>query len=78
MIEYLDEVIRLLVLLLPKKRGYIKTFKDKSGYKNKNNKLMSLCIDDDKILEKYKIIWTKFEDLKKINWMLYQLMMIDI
>ena len=26
---------------------------------------MSLCRDDDKLLEKYNIIWTKIEDLKK-------------
>ena len=41
--------------------GYIKTFKVKEG----NNKLMSFCIDDEKILEKYKAIWNKIEDLKK-------------
>ena len=32
-----------------------------------NNKLMSFCLDDDKLLEKHKIIWTKIEDLKKIE-----------
>ena len=32
---------------------------------------MSLCIDDEKLLEKYKTIWTKIEDLKKIIEMLY-------
>ena len=26
---------------------------------------MSFCIDDEKLLEKYKAIWTKTEDLKK-------------
>ena len=41
--------------------GYIKTFKVKEG----NNKLMSFCIDNEKILEKYKAIWNKIEDLKK-------------
>ena len=41
------------------------TFKDKGGDKNKNNELMSLCIDDHKLLEKYKTIWTKIQDLKK-------------
>ena len=39
----------------------------KDGYKDKNNKLMSLCIDDGKLLEKYKAIWTKIEDLKNIE-----------
>ena len=33
--------------------GYVKTFKDKGGDKSKNNKLISLCIDYDKLLEKY-------------------------
>ena len=37
--------------------GYVKAFKDK------NNKLMSFRIVDDKLLEKYKTIWTKIEDL---------------
>ena len=43
---------------------YVKTFKDKDRDKdkNKNYKIMSLRIDDDMLLEKYKIIWTKIED----------------
>ena len=32
---------------------------------NSNNTLMSLRIGNDKLLEKYKTIWTKTEDLKK-------------
>ena len=36
--------------------GYVKTFKE-----NKSNKLMSVGVDDDKQLEKYKTIWTKTE-----------------
>ena len=28
---------------------------------------MSFRIDDEKLLEKYKIIWTKIEDLKNIE-----------
>ena len=41
--RYLDEVIRQLVLILPKLSGDVKRFKDKDGDKNKNkkNKLMS-------------------------------------
>ena len=47
---------------------YVKIFKVKDGDKNKNNKLKSICIDDGKLLEKYKIIWTtKIEDLKNIE-----------
>ena len=42
---------------------YVKIFKNKGGDKNKNNKLMSLRIDDDKLLEKYKSVWNKIENL---------------
>ena len=38
------------------------TFKVKEG----NYKLMSFHIDDEKLLEKYKTIWTKINDFKKI------------
>ena len=52
---------------MPKISGYVKTFKHKCGDKNKSFKLISLCIDDDKLLEKYKTIRTKTEDLKNIK-----------
>ena len=32
--------------------------------KSKNSQLMSFCVDDDKLLGKYKTIWTKIKDLK--------------
>ena len=48
--------------------GYVKTLKDKGGDKNKNNKLTFLCIDDEKLLEKYKTIWNKIEDLRNIKF----------
>ena len=60
LIGYLDKVIRTLVLIMPKTSGYVKTFKVNEG----DNKFMSFCIDDQKLLEKYKTIWTKIEDLK--------------
>ena len=41
--------------------GCVETFKVKDGDKDKNNKLMSFGIDDEKLLEKYKTIWTKIE-----------------
>ena len=63
MIGYLHKTIRPLVLIILKMSGYVKTFKGKEG----TNKLMSFCIDDGKLLEKYKAIWTKIEDLKKIE-----------
>ena len=52
--------------------GYVKTFKVKEGGKDKNNKLMSFHIDDEKLLEKDQPIWTKIEDLKnfKLNALL--------
>ena len=39
----------------------------KEGDKNENNKLASFRIDDEKLLEKYKAIWTKIKDLKNIK-----------
>ena len=47
---------------MPKLSGYVKTFK----VEDKINKLMSFRIDDEKLLEKYKAIWTKIEDLKNV------------
>ena len=38
--------------------GYVKTFKIKDGDKYKNNKLIYLCIHDDKLLGKNKNILT--------------------
>ena len=69
LIGYLNEVIRPLILILPKMSGYVKTFKIKDGDKDKdkNNKLISFCIDDDKLLEKYKTIWTKIEGLLNVK-----------
>ena len=43
--------------------GYISRFK----VKDKNNKLVSFRIDNKKLLEKYKAIWTKIEDSKNIE-----------
>ena len=68
-IGHLDKVVRPLVLVLPKMNGYVKTFKFKDGdehekKKKKKEKLIPFHIDDKKLLEKYKNIWTKIEDLK--------------
>ena len=41
---------------MPKMSGYFKTFKVKNGDKDKNNKLMSFRINDEKLLGKYKAI----------------------
>ena len=63
----LDKVIRPLVLIMPKISGYVKTFKVKERDKDKNNKLMSFCINDQKLLEKYKAIWTEIKNLRNIE-----------
>ena len=63
LIGYLDDVIRPLVLVLPKLSGYLKTFNGR----DKNNKLISLRVDDDMLFEKYKTIWIKIEDFKNIE-----------
>ena len=52
---------------MPKMSGYVKIFKNKDEGKDKSNKLMFFCINDEKLLEKYKAIWTKIEDLKSIE-----------
>ena len=59
-------MIRPLVLVLPKMSGYVKTFKVKDGDKIENNQLISFHTDDEKLLEKYKSIGTKIEDLNNI------------
>ena len=63
MIGYLDEDIRALVLIMPKTSGYVKTLK----VEDKNNELMFFYIVYEKILPKYKDIWTKIEDSKILN-----------
>ena len=50
-------------MIIFKTSRYVKTFKVKDGDKDESNKLLSFCIDHKKLLEKYKIIWTKIEDL---------------
>ena len=45
MIRYLDKAIRTLALIMIKMSGYVKTFE----VIDKNNKLMSFHIDDEKL-----------------------------
>ena len=54
-------------MILPIKKRYVKKFKFKVIDKDKNNKLMSFQIYDEKLLEKYKAIWTKVQDLKNVE-----------
>ena len=74
LIGYLDKLSRPLVLMIPKISRYVKIFK----FKDKNNKLMSFCIDDEKLLKKYEPIWTKIEDLKNIQLNALPGLMMDI
>ena len=59
LIGYLDKTTRPLVFIMPKMSGNVKTFK----VKERNNKLVSFRIDNEKLLQKYKAIWTNIEDL---------------
>ena len=52
---------------LEKPQGGVNIFKVQVGKKIKNNKLMSFGINDEKLLEKYKAISAKMEDLKNIE-----------
>ena len=52
MIGYLGKTMRPLVLKIPKMSEYVVMYKVKEG----NNKLMSFCIDDEKLLEMYKAV----------------------
>ena len=61
-----DKSLRPLVLIMPKMSAYVKVFKVK-GDKDKNNKLISFRIDDEKLFKKYKDIWTKIKNLKMLN-----------
>ena len=63
MIGYLDKYTRPLVLIMPKISGYVKKFK----VEDKIKKLMPFLVDDELLLEKYKAIWIKIEDLKILN-----------
>ena len=44
--------------------GCVKAFKVREGDKDKNSKLMPFRIDDEKLLETYKTICIKIENLK--------------
>ena len=46
--------------------------------KDKNNKFMSFLIDNEKLLEKYRAIWTKIVNLANIELNALQSLMIDI
>ena len=61
----LDKVVRSLVWIMPKINRYVKTLKVKDGDKDRNNTLTPFCRHDERLLEKYKAIWIKIEDL---NW----------
>ena len=64
LVGYLDEDIRPLVLIIPKMGGYVKTFKAE----DKINEIMSFCVDDKKLLERYKTICKETGYLKNIGF----------
>ena len=47
--------------------GHVKTFKVKQIDEDKHNIFMTFRTEDEKLLEKYKTIWTKIEELKNID-----------
>ena len=49
MTGYLDQAIRPLVLIMRQMSGYVKSFKVRDGDNDKNNKLLSFRIDDEKL-----------------------------
>ena len=51
-------------MIILKLSGYVKTFEIKDGDKDEKNELMYCNIDDEKLLEKYKAIRTKIEDIE--------------
>ena len=63
LIGYSDKAIWPLVLIMPKMSGYVKTFK----VEDRNNELMPFRIDVEELLERYKSIWTRFEDSKNLK-----------
>ena len=52
LVRHLDKIIRPLVLMLIKIGEYVNSFK----VKVENNKLMTFCINDERLLVKYKTI----------------------
>ena len=64
---YSGKAIRPLVLIMAKMSGYVETFKNKDGDKDKSNKLIPFLTDDEELKENYEAIWTKIEDFKNIE-----------
>ena len=60
---FINIAIRPLVLIMPKMSGYVTIFK----VEDRINKLMSFRIEDEKLLEEYKAIWTKIEEINNIE-----------
>ena len=52
--------------MLPKMSSYVKTFKVKD--RDRNSRSMSFHITGNKLLMKYKTVWTKIESLKDIEF----------
>ena len=59
--------MRPLVLIMPKMSEYNKRVKVIDWNKDQNNKLIFFRIYKEKLLEKYRTIWTKIGDFKDIE-----------
>ena len=59
--------MRPLVLIMPKMSEYNKRVKVIDWDKDQNNKLIFFRIYKEKLLEKYRTIWTKIGDFKDIE-----------
>ena len=51
------------MLIMLKMSGHVKIFKLKEEDKDKNNKLMSFRVDDEKLLSTYKAICAKIQKI---------------
>ena len=52
---------------MPKMSGYAKAFKVKDGEKDRNNKLMTFRIDDEKLLNNKKLFELRLKILKLLQ-----------
>ena len=63
MLKIIIQLFIIIQLIKPKPK-YLIEYLDKAIQRDKNNKLLSLYIDDENLLQKYKAIWAKIKGLK--------------
>ena len=65
MLKIIIQLFIIIQLIKPKPNSkYLIEYLDKAIQRDKNNKLLSLYIDDENLLQKYKAIWAKIKGLK--------------